>query len=63
MFIARAVRGATHVTVAALFCGRSSLLRGANSDRATHNTAGRSVRVNANEEPRWRDLSEVQFNC
>jgi hypothetical protein len=50
VFIARAVCGLTHVTVAALFCS-SSLLCISNSDWATENEAGRSVSVNGNEEP------------
>ena len=50
MFIARAVCGVTHVTVAALFCS-SSLLCISNSDLKTENEAGRSVSVNGNEEP------------
>jgi len=64
VFIARAVCGVTHVTVAALFCS-CSLLCKSNSDWATENGAGRSVSVNGNEEPRWRDLSPIQFslNC
>ena len=60
MFIARVMCGLTHVTVAALFCS-SSLLRISNSDSATENEAGHSV--NGNEEPRWRDLSPIQFSC
>ena len=51
MFIARAVCGVTHVTIAALFCISSSLLCISNSDWATENEAGRSVSVNGNEEP------------
>jgi len=50
MFIARAMRGLTHVTVAALCCS-CSLLCISNSDWATENEAGRSVSVNGNEEP------------
>ena len=50
MCIAHAVCGATHVTVAALFCS-ISLLCTSNSDWATENEAGRSVSVNGNEEP------------
>ena len=50
MFIARAVCGVTHVTVAALFCS-SSLLFISNSDWATENEAGRSMSVNGNEAP------------
>ena len=50
MFIARAVCGVTHVTVAALFCN-SSLLCISISDWATKNAAGRSVSVNGNEKP------------
>ena len=50
MFIARAVCGTTHVTIAALFCS-SSLLWILNSDWATENGAGWSVSVNGNEEP------------
>jgi len=49
VFIARAVCGVTHVTVAALFCS-SSLLCISNSE-ATEYEAGRSVSVNGNEEP------------
>ena len=62
MFIARAVCGVTHVTIAALFCS-SSLLCISNSDWATENEAGRSVSVNGIEEPRWRDLSPIKFSC
>jgi len=64
MFIARVVCGVTHVAVAVLFCS-SSLLCISNSDWTTENEAGRSVSVNRNEEPRWRDLSPIQFssNC
>ena len=62
MFIARAVCGLTHVTVAALCCS-CSLLCISNSDWATENEAGRSVSVNGNEEPSWRDLSPIQFSC
>ena len=50
MFIARAVCGLTHVTVAAL-CSSCSLLCISNSDWATQNEAGRSVSVNGNESP------------
>ena len=50
MFIAWAVCGVTHITVAALFCS-SSLPCISNSDWATENEAGRSVSVNGNEEP------------
>jgi len=50
VFIARAMCGLAHVTVAALFCS-SSLLCISNSDWATENEAGRSVSVNGNEEP------------
>jgi len=50
VFIARAVYGVTHVTVAALFCS-SSLLCISNNDWTTENEAGRSVSVNGNEEP------------
>jgi len=50
VFIARAVCGATHVTVAALFCSSSPLCI-SNSDWATENEAGSSVSVNGNEEP------------
>ena len=50
VFIARAVCGVTHVTVAALFWS-SSLLCISNSDWAKENEAGRSVSVNGNEEP------------
>ena len=64
MFIARAVCGVTHVTVAALFCS-SSLLCISEQWLSNRNGAGRSVSVNGNEEPRWRDLSPIQFslNC
>ena len=62
MFIARAVCGLTHVTVASLCCS-CSLLCISNSDWATENEAGRSVSVNGNEEPCWRDLSPIQFSC
>ena len=54
--------GLTHVTVAALFSS-CSLLCISNSDWATENEAGRSVSVNGSEEPRWRDLSPIQFSC
>ena len=54
--------GLTHVTVTVL-CSSSSLLCILNSDWATENEAGRSVSVNGNEEPRWRDLSPIQFSC
>ena len=54
--------GLTHVTVAAL-CSSSSLFYISNSDWATENEAGRSVSVNGNGEPRWRDLSQIQFSC
>jgi hypothetical protein len=54
--------GLTHVTVTAL-CSSCSLLCISNSDRATENEAARSVSVNRNEEPRWRDLSPIQFSC
>jgi len=50
VFIARAVCGVTHVTIAALFCS-SSLLCISNSDWTTENEVGRSVSVNSNEEP------------
>jgi len=50
VFIARAVCGVTHVTVAALFCSSSQLCI-SNSDWTTENEAGRSVSVNGNEEP------------
>jgi len=43
------VCGATHVTIAALFCSSSPLCI-SNSDWATENEAGRSVSVNGNEE-------------
>jgi len=62
VFIARAMCGLTYVTVAAL-CFSCSLLCISNSDWATENEAGRSVGVNGNEGPHWRDLSPVQFNC
>jgi len=47
--IARAVCGATHVTIAALFCS-SSLLCISNCDRAAANKSGQSVSANGNEE-------------
>ena len=50
------------LTVAALCC-ICSLLCVSNSDWATENKAGRSVSVNGNEEPRWRDLPPIQFKC
>jgi len=53
--------GLTHVTVAAMCCS-SSLLCISNSDWATDNEAGRSVSVTGNEEPRWRDLSPIEFS-
>ena len=62
MFIARAICGLTHVTVSAL-CSSCSQLSISNGDWATENEAGRSVSVNSNEEPRWRDLSPTQFSC
>ena len=62
MFTALAVCAVTHVTVAAL-CSSCSLLCISNSDWATENESGRSVSINGNEEPRWRDLSPVQFSC
>ena len=62
MFIARAICGLTHVTVAALCCS-CSLLCISNSDWATENEAGRSVSVNGNEEPRWWDLPTIQCSC
>jgi hypothetical protein len=62
VFIARAVCGLTRVTVAALCCS-CSLLCISNSDWATENEAVRSVSVNDNEEPCWRDLSTIQFSC
>ena len=62
MFIAWAMCGLTHVTVANL-CYSCSLLCISNSDWATENEVGRSVSVNGNEEPRWRDLSPIQFSC
>ena len=46
---------------AALFCS-SSLLCISNSNWTTENEPGRSVSVNGNEEPRWRDLSPIQFS-
>jgi len=49
VFIARAMCGLTHVTVAAL-CYSCSLLCISSSDSATENEAGRSVSVNGNEE-------------
>ena len=55
------VCGATHVTVAALFCS-SSLLCISNSDWATENEAGRSVSVNGNEGPAG-EISPIQFSC
>jgi len=62
VFIAWATCGLTHVTVAALRSS-CSLLCISNSDWATENEAGRSVSVNGNEEPRWRELSPIQFSC
>jgi len=50
------------VTVGDL-CSSCSLLCISNSDWATENEAGRSVSVSGNEEPRWRELSPIQFNC
>ena len=47
--IARAVCGATHVTIAALFCG-SSLLRRSNCVWAAAEKAGQSVSANSNED-------------
>jgi len=61
-FIARAMCGVKHVTVAVLWSS-CSLLCISNSDWATENEAGRSASVNGNEEPRWRDLSPIQFSC
>ena len=55
MFIARAVCGLTHVTVAALCCSCSLLC-------VSENEAGRSVSVNDNEEPAGK-TSPVQFSC
>jgi len=60
--IARAMCGLTHVTVAALCCS-CSLLFISNCDWTTENEFGRTVSVNGNEEPRWRDLSSIQFSC
>ena len=54
--------GLTHVTAAAL-CSSCSLLFILNSDWATENEAGRSVRVNGNEKPCWRDMSPIEFSC
>jgi hypothetical protein len=54
--------GLMPVTVAALYSS-CSLLCISNSDWATENEAGRSVSVNGNEEPRWWDLSTIQFSC
>ena len=51
MFMARAMCGLTHVTVAALCCS-CSLLCISDSDWATENEAGR-----------WRELSLIQFSC
>jgi len=62
VFIAWAMCGLMNVTVAAL-CSTCSLLCISNSDWATENEAGRSVSVNGNEEPRWWELSPVQFSC
>ena len=62
MFIARAMCGLAHVTVTTLCCS-GSLLCISNSEWATENEAGRSVSVNGNEEPRWRNLSPIQFSC
>ena len=45
-----------------LFCSSSPLCI-SNSNCATENETGRSVNVNGNEEPRWRDLSPIQFSC
>jgi len=61
VFIARAVCGVTHVTVAAVFCS-SSLLCISNSDWTTENEAGRSMTVNGNEEPAG-EMSPIQFSC
>ena len=61
MFIARAVCGVKHATVAALFCS-STLLCISNSDWATEKEAGRSVSVNGNEEPAG-EISPIQFSC
>ena len=63
MFIAGAMCGFKSVTVAALLCSNCSLLRIWNSNWATENEAGRSVSVNGNEEPSWRELSPIQFSC
>ena len=49
MYRANSVCGATHVTIAALFCG-SSLLRSSNCDWAGEYEAGQSVSANGNEE-------------
>jgi len=62
MFIARAMCGLTSVTVIAL-CSGWNLLCISNSDWATEKEAGRSLSVSGNEEPRWRDLSPIQFSC
>jgi len=48
-YIARAVCGATHVTIVALFCG-SSLLRSSKCVWAAEYEAGQSVSANGNEE-------------
>ena len=50
MYRASSVCGATHVTIAALFCS-SSLLRSSNCDAAAEYEAGQSVSANGNEEP------------
>ena len=50
MFIARAVCGVTHVTVAALICSSSRLCI-SKSDWTTENEPRRSVSVNGNEDP------------
>jgi hypothetical protein len=55
VFIARAVCGLTHVTVAALCCSCSLLC-------VSENEAGQSVSVNDNEEPAGK-TSPVQFSC
>jgi len=62
MFIARAMCGSMHVTVAAL-CSSCGLLCISNSDWAMENEAGRSVSANGNEEPHWWELSLIQFTC
>ena len=46
---ASSVCGATHVTIAALFCSSSSLPCSSNCDRAAAEKAGQSVNANGNE--------------